>query len=171
MKQNRTLVIGALALLLVGANTPDADSAFVAAMLDTHNAERQVMGTAALKWSDKLARDAQAWADTMARNDHFEHAPQSAQGENLWMGTRSRYSHAEMVEAWIDEKSMFKRGRFPHVTQTEDWRDVGHYTQLIWDNTTHVGCAIASNAEDDYLVCRYGPPGNWEGQDPISPDA
>ena len=36
--------------------------------------------------------------------------------------------------------------------------------QMIWPTTTHVGCALASNARSDYLVCRYSPAGNIDGR-------
>ena len=35
---------------------------------------------------------------------------------------------------------------------------------MIWSRTTRVGCALASNARDDYLVCRYVPAGNVVGE-------
>jgi uncharacterized protein YkwD len=154
---------------LSGASLPPPGHDFARAIIVTHNAERASVGTKPLAWSHSLAADAQKWADHMARTRTFEHAPQSAHGENLWMGTRGRYAFEEMVGSWIDEKSMYKPGLFPNNTRTGQWQDVGHYTQLIWGNTTHVGCAIASDGTDDYLVCRYGPPGNWIGQNPVSP--
>jgi uncharacterized protein YkwD len=155
--------------MLGGATAPSAPADFATRIVATHNAERARVGTKPLAWSGTLAADAQNWADHLAKTNSFEHASQTSQGENLWSGTRGSYTFEEMVDAWVDEKSMYKAGRFPDVTTTKSWQDVGHYTQLIWGNTTHVGCAIASNAQDDYLVCRYGPPGNWEGQDPVRP--
>lgn len=166
------MAISALGLLMLcGTSLPDPQADFANRLVATHNAERARVGTKPLAWSDSLAKDAAIWAAEMARTDSFEHAKQSGQGENLWMGTKSSFRAEEMVEAWIDEKSMYKPGRFPDVTTTDNWADVGHYTQLIWGNTTHVGCALASSKTDDYLVCRYGPPGNWVGQDPIRPIA
>jgi hypothetical protein len=34
----------------------------------------------------------------------------------------------------------------------------------VWRGTTQIGCALASSAEDDFLVCRYAPAGNILGQ-------
>lgn len=125
------------------------------------------MGVAPLIWDEGLATRATAWATELARTDRFDHADQKQDGENLWMGTRNAYPPAAMVQAWIDEKAMFRAGRFPDVSTTKQWSDVGHYTQLIWYNTKRVGCGIASTGNDSYLVCRYGPPGNWLGESPL----
>ncbi|MEY2927305.1 MAG: hypothetical protein RL367_1782 [Pseudomonadota bacterium] len=140
-------------------------------LLAAHNRERESMGLPTLTWSDRLASDARLWAQHLAQTATFDHAPprpgKDDQGENLWMGTAGAYSPEDMVGDWIGEKALFKRGRFPDVSITRNWIDVGHYTQIIWRNTRTVGCAVATNRGDDYLVCRYGPPGNWMGEDPL----
>jgi uncharacterized protein YkwD len=139
-------------------------------LLAAHNLARKAVNVPPLVWSDALAAAAKGWATTLARSGRFEHAPQpsdkSAQGENLWMGTASAYTPEDMVGAWTDEKKYYVRGIFPKISTTQNWSDVGHYTQMIWHNTTAVGCALVSGGEDDYLVCRYSPAGNWIGQDP-----
>jgi hypothetical protein len=144
-------------------------------LLAAHNQERARLGMPALAWSDALSKDAAAWAKHLADTNTFDHAPartgKNDQGENLWMGTKGAYSAEDMVGAWVAEKSMFKKGRFPHVSTTGNWADVGHYTQLIWRNTSAVGCSVVANRQDDYLVCRYGPPGNWMDQDPFGGQA
>ncbi|WP_214019128.1 CAP domain-containing protein [Escherichia coli] len=50
------------------------------------------------------------------------------------------------------------------MSTTGHWQDVAHYTQIIWRRTSQMGCALASSARDDYLVCRYTLPGNVVGQ-------
>jgi hypothetical protein len=80
------------------------------------------------------------------------------------MGTRGAFSYESMVGGWSSEARYFMPGQFPAVSRSGNWADVGHYTQMIWPTTTHVGCALASNARSDYLVCRYSPAGNIDGR-------
>ena len=55
----------------------------------------------------------------------------------------------------------------PSMAQFESW---GHFTQILWKDTTHVGCATVDcnglrNVDDSpdsaipYTVCNYSPPG------------
>jgi Cysteine-rich secretory protein family len=162
----RLLTMFAASLILIAAS-PQKPLDRAARLLNRHNLERQALGAAPLRWDDKLAAHAAAWAEHLARTGTFDHADQSDEGENLWAGTVGAYTPEQMVDSWISEKPLYKSGRFPDVSKTGNWVDVGHYTQLIWGNTKAVGCAVVSNAEDDILVCRYDPPGNWMGQFPF----
>ncbi|MGI8931535.1 MAG: CAP domain-containing protein [Sphingomicrobium sp.] len=138
-----------------------------ATMVTAHNQARQRYGVGPLAWNDGLARDAALYARRLAASARFEHDPQPGrrpkQGENLWMGTRSAYSYGEMINLLIAERRDFRPGRFPAVSRTGRWSDVGHYTQIVWPTTQLVGCATASNRGSDYLVCRYWPAGNIVG--------
>jgi uncharacterized protein YkwD len=136
-------------------------------LLAAQNAERVRLGLTPLVWSTKLADHAKKWAQTLAVSDMFEHAPVGAdggEGENLWYGTKDDYSPEEMIGFFIGENKLFKRGKFPDVSTTGVWEDVGHYTQIVWKDTREVGCTIASNSHRDFLVCRYWPAGNVIGQ-------
>lgn len=149
-----------------------AADALQRAMLNSHNAARKDVGVPALFWDHNLANDARKYAIYLAKNNIFEHDPQKGvavrQGENLWMGTRGAFSYAVMADGWISEKRFYKKGIFPNNSNSGKWTDVGHYTQIIWRSTTHVGCAVASNRQNDFLVCRYSPAGNYFDQDPIN---
>ncbi len=155
---------------LGAASVCAADSGFDARILKRHNAERAIVGVPPLAWDAKLAADAAVWAKHLAATRRFEHSPDNSdaapQGENLWMGTARAYSPEDMVDGWIEERQYYRPGLFPKVTTTADWSDVGHYTQLIWRNTTQVGCALATGGGNDVLVCRYSPAGNWDGESP-----
>lgn len=143
------------------------DALLKAAMIERHNAARRDYGSAPLAWDEALARDAARYAATLAQRGTMAHDPQTGvkpkQGENLFMGTRSAYPYAAMADLWIAEKRWFKKGRFPDVVTSGHWSRVGHYTQIVWPATRRFGCATASNARDDVLVCRYLPAGNWFG--------
>lgn len=140
----------------------------LAAMLERHAREREAVGVPPLAWDETLAAHARAYAEEMARTRRFAHAQQpqgpGREGENLWTGTRGAYSYAEMIGHWAAERRDFVNGVTPAFSRTGKWEDVAHYTQMVWRGSTRVGCALASNARDDYLVCRYAPAGNVVGQ-------
>ncbi|AYJ87184.1 serine protease [Sphingomonas paeninsulae] len=141
-------------------------------VLNDHNRARANVSVPALTWDEGLEAEAAEYAETLARTRTFAHSQRIAgrpvEGENLWMGTFRAYSYADMVDGWINECRDFKRGEFPRLSRTGSWHDVGHYTQMIWAGTKSVGCAIATNHTDEYMVCRYFPAGNVWGQDPLS---
>ncbi|MEP5939004.1 MAG: CAP domain-containing protein [Erythrobacter sp.] len=144
------------------------ENRFAAELLDAHNDERVRFGASRLRWSPKLAQEAQQWAVTLAGEGRMRHASNDERGgagENLWMGTASRFPASYMVGAFIDEKQYFRAGTFPQISTTGNWRDVGHYTQVVWPGTQQLGCAVARNRKDDFLVCRYWPAGNTYGVD------
>ena len=132
-----------------------------------HNDARTAVGLAPLAWSDRLAADADGWAEHLAANDLYDHASpdqRRGQGENLWRGPRDQWSAWETIGFFVAEKRDFHFGTFPEISRTGQWRDVGHYAQVIWPETREVGCAIARTPRDEVLVCRYWPAGNVWGQ-------
>jgi hypothetical protein len=162
---------GTLALLApLPTGTSSAAASFEARVLDAHNVERARLGIAPLRWDPALARSAQSWADRLAATGRFEHAPEnrsSPEGENLWAGTKGYFAPEAMVDAWVREKRFFHPGVFPDNSTTGDVEDVGHYTQLVWRATGEVGCARATSASEDILVCRYAEAGNYIGEKPF----
>nr|CAH7724543.1 unnamed protein product [Callosobruchus chinensis] len=63
------------------------------------------------------------------------------------------------IQAWYDE---IKLASPTDVDAFQMNLATGHWTQLIWAETTHLGCAISAqfNGEEVYLACNYGPEGN-----------
>ena len=137
-------------------------------VLAAHNAERSDVGVPALVWSDELELEARDWARTLIDTGRFAHDPRPhGHGENLWTGWGGRsFTPEEMVGDWIEERADYRPGVFPDVSRTGDWTAVGHYTQIIWRGTTHVGCAIETRDDQSILACRYAPPGNIDGRMP-----
>lgn len=150
-----------------GQYQPRGAALLRSAMLHGHNEARRQYGAAPLAWDDVLARDAAAYAARLARSGRFEHDRQAGkrprQGENLFMGTRSAYSYGDMVRLWVDERRYYRPGQFPNVSASGRVGHVGHYTQIVWPASQRVGCAVAANRTNEYLVCRYFPAGNVVG--------
>jgi hypothetical protein len=166
------LIAAAIALVLSDADaaayvatSPGLDNVN-ARILMAHNAARAEVGAPPLQWDPSLAVAAASYGPALSRIGHLVHSPRAGrenQRENLWMGQEGRFRPEEMVTAWTDEKRLFNAGMFPNVSRSGNWSDVAHYTQMIWKTTTHVGCAIYRDGTWDYLICRYSPPGNRDG--------
>jgi len=131
-------------------------------LVAAHNKYRAAVDEPGLVWSDSLADRAHIWAEHLANEVHaLEHSHVPGFGENLAMWTTRRSSLTQLVDLWGDEKQYFVDAVFPDVSTTGDWEAVGHYTQMIWRDTTEVGCGLSTGGGYDYLVCEYAPQGNF----------
>ena len=150
------------------APAPRGASLLRRTMLTAHADARAAVGLPPLAWDETLADHALAYARALAAEHRFEHAHQpmgpAREGENLWTGTRAAFAYGEMVGDFVAEKRLFVNLPTPRFSTSGRWEDVAHYTQIVWRGTTRVGCALASNETDDYLVCRYSPAGNVVGE-------
>jgi hypothetical protein len=135
-------------------------------ILAAHNRERAAVGAPPLHWDPQLAASAASYGPRLASIGRLVHSPRETrpgQRENLAKGWSDATSPEHLVGLWSEEKKLFYPGSFPNVTRTGNWADVAHYTQMIWKGTTHVGCATYDAAGWTYLICRYTPPGNIDG--------
>jgi Cysteine-rich secretory protein family len=159
-------------------------------ILTMHNQERTAVRVPQVTWSDSLATDAQNWANYIVSLNlrwdicydqvqdprglqcppHVPRAQANGQGENLAWGYNTPL--ATHVQGWANEK----RNYVPGTPIAQDlgypnW--YGHYTQMVWQSTTQIGCGIAKQTIGantwDVLVCRYSPGGNWTGELPYNP--
>ncbi|MFZ0557305.1 MAG: CAP domain-containing protein [Nitrososphaeraceae archaeon] len=148
-------------------------------VLAVQNRERAAVGVPPLVWSDKLAADAKPYAEHLLTTAELEHPSQEwvdthpnslpgYEGENLaWRGNTTTVPMAQMQQGWISEKNDY-HGQLI----SNDWSPgdplIGHYTQMVWNTTTQVGCATSSGGPygRDVLDCRYSPVGNIVGQKP-----
>lgn len=132
-------------------------SDFASSILAAHNAKRSLhKNTGNLNWSNELADYAQNYADQYDCSGSLTHSG-GPYGENLALG----YDGASgAVNAWYDE---IKDYDFSNPDFTEG---TGHFTQLIWKDSTEVGCGIktCNNEWRDYVICSYKSPGNVGGQ-------
>lgn len=130
--------------------------------LEAHNRYRSEVGVGHISWSEEVAESAQAWADELSRTCSFEHSNNEQYGENLWAGTAGAFTVADVVDAWGGEKAYYDY----ESNTCESGEVCGHYTQVVWANSTEVGCGMVTCEGLEYWVCQYAPPGNVVGERP-----
>lgn len=163
-----------------GGTSPDGgsseDSPFAREMISAHNAIRitakptPTPALPALTWSTDVAAKAQAWADQC----QFKHNPSLASlnlGENIAAATPNSLPTMGVVQNWASESAYYDYG----TNSCAPGQTCGHYTQIVWRNTTQVGCAtklcdknspFSGFTQWQFWVCDYSPPGNFVGQRP-----
>lgn len=79
-------------------------------------------------------------------------------GQNIAYGYPSMKA---VVDAWYNEVSNYNY----KTGNAKGNGMIGHFTQVVWKGTTHVGCAATKcpNLGGTYYVCDYSPPGNYIG--------
>ncbi len=135
-----------------------------------HNAVRAQVGVPPIAYSTQVAASAQAWADHLKSTNHCRLTHSSgSNGENLyWAGAWSNgpaqdIHSADPVNAWAAEKKDYTAS----TNTCAAGKVCGHYTQLVWKNSTQVGCGVAMCSDNTQVwVCQYAPAGNWVGQKP-----
>ncbi len=139
------------------------------AALDFHNKARSDVGVPGLTWSNELAKFAQEWADHLAsKGCDMEHRPHSGKwaqkyGENIFWGKGMDYSALDASKSWYSEIDDYTYG----IVNDSNWNKTGHYTQMVWKNTTQVGIALAKCSDGAIIiVANYNPAGNYMGEAP-----
>ncbi|HMF75330.1 MAG TPA: CAP domain-containing protein [Bryobacteraceae bacterium] len=165
MRKRRAVILGSMSaaiLVLVAAKAEETIPAFAREMLESHNAVRRKVGTPPLKWSNKLAARAEEWAKTLAATGGSK--MQGIPGQNIgYTSPPGRVKGADVVAAWAAEATNYDHGKNACI---DPKLRCNHYTQLVWRNTSYLGCAAARDAERDIWVCDYDPPGNNAAERP-----
>ena len=146
-------------------------------MVAAHNQWRAKVGTPPLSYSSELAASSQRWADHLKTQNQcrMQHSkPYGKYGENLYWASAIRWSDGKrqvqqfspqkVVDAWGNEVKDYDYAR----NTCTSGKMCGHYTQVVWKNTSRVGCAVAvcEDSSEQVWVCQYQAPGNWVGEKP-----
>ncbi|KAK3503880.1 CAP domain-containing protein [Neurospora crassa] len=191
-----TITITATATVSTPSNTPASSSTpssssflnpalFTSALLNSTNFYRTQHNASAVIYNDALSSFASHYLDKLglpaenppsssssfvsqSKSKSFSSTTkcelthsQGPYGENLALGCSDVQS---CVEMWGNERAKynFRRAEFDEET--------GHFTQLVWKDTTDVGCAARwcqgwnAGRGGWYLVCEYWPRGNVVGE-------
>lgn len=150
-------------------------------MVAAHNATRQdVSVTIPMRWSSDMAAYAQEWSNYLAFQNGCKMAHRSTlgfnrkkSGENIYWASPLMWSDGrtevqdvnapEVAKAWADEKVDYNYAN----NSCRPGKQCGHYTQMVWRDSTEVGCGMTLCPDKGQIwVCNYNPPGNWVGEKP-----
>jgi pathogenesis-related protein 1 len=135
-----------------------------AGMVAAHNTWRSKVKVPDLVWSKTLATVAQTWANSLksTQNCAMVHSGNPKYGENLYWSSGFTATTQQVVDAWGNEVKDYTYA----TNKCATGKMCGHYTQVVWKDTTEVGCGKATCGAQQIWVCNYNPPGNWIGQKP-----
>ncbi|KAJ3695378.1 hypothetical protein LUZ60_000755 [Juncus effusus] len=138
---------------------PDLKSEF----LIPHNNARKLVNVSKLIWDDEVAAYAEWYASIRQYDCSLIHS-HGEYGENLFWGSGSGWKIAKVVAAWVVEKKNYDY----ETNKCDEGCMCGHYTQVVWRNTTRLGCAMVPcyGNKGTFVVCSYDPPGNYVGMWP-----
>lgn len=128
-------------------------------VLAAHNEFRKQHGAPPLQWSDECMVHAQKCADENAQHRRvmpcFLETDQTERkmGQNIYLGGGPAEN---AVRYWYEENSAYDFANPGAQSGT------GHFTQVVWYDTTHVG--MARSACGKFIVANYFPAGNWAGE-------
>ncbi|VVD01845.1 venom allergen 5 2-like [Leptidea sinapis] len=127
-------------------------------------------------WDAELAAKAQKWAS----NHKFSHNPNRTVGSKRFFTGENIYWSASTdktfildpnsaMESWFNEYKDYKY-RPLEISDFQSKKMIGHYTQMVWSDSVYIGCGISKIEKNGflnyYVVCNYGPAGNYLGQPP-----
>ncbi|KAM0348993.1 hypothetical protein ACHAPU_003927 [Fusarium lateritium] len=165
----------------VEPSTPDLslEGSYNDVMLNYHNIHRANHSAPALEWDDELAGYALNTANGCVF-EHDMHQGDGGYGQNLasWGATsdiddlKHKAAAGGITNQWYDNEM----ANWAYYGQENPPSDMnidlyGHFTQVVWKDSTKVGCATVKCAAGTvlsfpswYTVCNYNPQGNFGGR-------
>jgi hypothetical protein len=135
-------------------------------ILERHNLYRAQHCAPDLVWDEEVAATAQAWANRCV----WDHDSATPFGENLAYRDVNE-SPLSTIDSWYGEIKDYDFAA-PGFS-----RKTGHFTQVVWNGSTRIGCAraecpfaalgdAAQPGNAYFYVCRYAERGNTDGRYP-----
>ncbi|MED6198445.1 hypothetical protein PIB30_066319 [Stylosanthes scabra] len=135
--------------------------------LELQNAARADVGVPPLKWDVNIEKRARETADRLVQdclNGEADQWVPPMYGVNAaWNMGDPHFTGIDAVKGWVADKHYYD-----YVTNScIDGKDCDCYTQMVWRESSHVGCARACCKKGcTIVVCLYDPPGNFPDERP-----
>ena len=131
--------------------------------ISLHNKARAAVGVGPMTWDNTVAAYAQSYANKRINDCALVHST-GPYGENIAVGYYPEFTGADGVKMWVGEKHLYD-----YASNSCKGGDCGHYTQVVWRTSVHLGCArVACKGKSQFVVCNYDPPGNYIGLRPYN---
>ncbi|RJX29411.1 MAG: hypothetical protein C4531_10550 [Desulfurivibrio sp.] len=153
------------------------------AMVKAHNQLRAAVGAPKVSWSRTLeARAAKRLKELQKMGCAMKHdgpgenlfwaSPRqtankkNAFGQWIWHNSVQNFSEKDVVARWASEKQWYANDE--GACRAPRGETCGHYTQLVWADTTEIGCGRSICRDKSQVwLCLYAPAGNIIGQRPF----
>jgi pathogenesis-related protein 1 len=151
-------IVFTIAHITLAQNTPQD-------YVNTHNTQRFSLNVSMsnVTWNNTVAAYAQNYANTRKSDCNLIHSG-GPYGENLFWGYGADFSGIYALNSWISEKQYYDY----NTNTCASGHVCGHYTQVVWRNSTQIGCArvVCDNNAGIFITCNYYPRGNYVGKKP-----
>ncbi|OKL55793.1 hypothetical protein UA08_08857 [Talaromyces atroroseus] len=154
--------------------TATATSAYQAMVIEAHNIHRANHSASDLIWNSTLAESALALANTCNYGHNTDLGPAANYGQNIAFGVAAADVDEIITNMMYNDEMMNYEGLYgeasPSMSDFDSW---GHFSQIVWVDTTSVGCATVtcdplgnsgSSMSLPFTVCNYYPAGNYAGE-------
>ncbi|KAH6789887.1 CAP secretory protein [Perilla frutescens var. frutescens] len=159
-KLSLTILVSIVALSTL--TKPSAAQNAAQDYVNAHNTPRGQVGVGSVTWNTTLASYAQVYANQRVSDCALTHS-NGPYGENLAKGSTSSFTGVTAVNLWAAEKQYYDHTSNSCIGGNQCL----HYTQVVWHDSTQIGCArVHCNNGWYYVICSYWQPGNWVGESP-----
>lgn len=136
--------------------------------VSAHNIIRAQVGVGPVIWNETVAAYAQNYANSRSHQNCALKHSYGPYGENIAEGY-DNFNITDAVKWWASEKEnyIYESNTCKNNGNGDDDGECLHYTQIIWRNSVHIGCARAKCDNGwIFVICSYEPVGNIEDQRP-----
>ncbi|KAI5013606.1 hypothetical protein ZWY2020_037119 [Hordeum vulgare] len=132
--------------------------------VDPHNAARADVGVGPVTWDDNVAAYAQNYAEQRRGDCQLVHSG-GQYGENIYGGRGGGRLDGGGRRASVGVGEAVLRPRHQQLLGAGG-QIVLHYTQVVWRDSTAIGCArvVCDSGDGLFIICSYNPPGNYVGR-------
>jgi len=158
--------------------SPSPVSAYADRVLLAHNVHRANHSAADLTYSNELAAVAQEIASSCvyAHDTTVESTTgNGVYGQNIAAGLTADEVTDVITNLWYNAEVNAYSPYYGQANPGGNFNNYGHFTQIVWQGTTVVGCAtqdcsanglanVGSNVPPYFTVCNYYEAGNYGGE-------